>query len=236
MKALTKRLEDRYQSAAAMRSDIERYLAGRPVEAAVPAAAPETAATAVVPPVPSARCPPAPVAPRPLPEEDEYDEPPRSRAGLWVLLVLLVVGLIAGGVLPVAAAVRARAGAGPGARHGRHEGGQGPRPARRRGTDGRAGHVAARRHRPGRPGASSRTRAPTSSSTPAPRSTLVISEGKPEVAVPPVVGPAAAMRATELRNAGFDVVPVEEESDEDKGKVHPHRARRRRPWPPTAAR
>ena len=33
MKALAKRLEDRYQSAAAMRSDIERYLAGRPVQA-----------------------------------------------------------------------------------------------------------------------------------------------------------------------------------------------------------
>lgn len=33
MKALAKRVEDRYQSAAAMRSDIERYLAGRPVHA-----------------------------------------------------------------------------------------------------------------------------------------------------------------------------------------------------------
>ncbi len=31
MKALAKRLEDRYQSAGAMRNDIERYLAGRPV-------------------------------------------------------------------------------------------------------------------------------------------------------------------------------------------------------------
>ena len=39
MKALAKRVEDRYQSAAAMRNDIERYLAGRPVQApAVPAA------------------------------------------------------------------------------------------------------------------------------------------------------------------------------------------------------
>jgi eukaryotic-like serine/threonine-protein kinase len=38
MKALTKRIEDRYQSAAAMRADIERYLAGKPVTApAVPA-------------------------------------------------------------------------------------------------------------------------------------------------------------------------------------------------------
>ena len=33
MKALAKRVEDRYQSAAAMRADIERYLAGRPVQA-----------------------------------------------------------------------------------------------------------------------------------------------------------------------------------------------------------
>ena len=36
MKALAKRVEDRYQSAAAMRNDIERYLAGRPVQAQVP--------------------------------------------------------------------------------------------------------------------------------------------------------------------------------------------------------
>ncbi len=33
MKALAKRVEDRYQGAAAMRTDIERYLAGRPVQA-----------------------------------------------------------------------------------------------------------------------------------------------------------------------------------------------------------
>ena len=36
LKALAKRLEDRYQSAAAMRSDIERYLGGRPVQAPIP--------------------------------------------------------------------------------------------------------------------------------------------------------------------------------------------------------
>ena len=34
MKALAKRLEERYQSAAAMRSDIERYLAGQAFELA----------------------------------------------------------------------------------------------------------------------------------------------------------------------------------------------------------
>jgi len=35
MKSLTKRVEDRYQSAAAMRADIERFLAGKPVVAPV---------------------------------------------------------------------------------------------------------------------------------------------------------------------------------------------------------
>ena len=57
MKALAKRVEDRYQSAAAMRSDIERYLAGRPVHAVVPpppptTTIPSTAATAVAAPLP----------------------------------------------------------------------------------------------------------------------------------------------------------------------------------------
>ena len=37
MKSLAKRVEDRYQSAAAMRSDIERYLAGHPVHVVAPA-------------------------------------------------------------------------------------------------------------------------------------------------------------------------------------------------------
>ncbi len=50
MKSLAKRVEDRYQSAAAMRADIERYLAGHPIQA--PAVAPAPAATAYVPPVP----------------------------------------------------------------------------------------------------------------------------------------------------------------------------------------
>src|SRR5919107_1035104 len=47
MKALTKRIEDRYQSAAAMRADIERYLAGHPIQA--PAVAPIPADTQYVP-------------------------------------------------------------------------------------------------------------------------------------------------------------------------------------------
>ena len=84
MKSLAKRVEDRYQSAAAMRSDIERYLAGRPVHAVVP------------PPPPAALAPtPDPTATAigaAVPEEEQR----RSRTALYVLLAILVVALIAG--------------------------------------------------------------------------------------------------------------------------------------------
>jgi serine/threonine-protein kinase len=84
MKSLAKRVEDRYQSAAAMRSDIERYLAGRPVQAPIPE------------PVPSG--PPSypdrtmVAAPLPPPEEEE----PQRRTGLLVALALLLLLLVAG--------------------------------------------------------------------------------------------------------------------------------------------
>ena len=95
MKALAKRLEDRYQSAAAMRSDIERYLAGRPVQAPVhtppPVVTPEPPAaetsTSVRPPVP-----PAPV----FDEPDDFDRRRGPRTLILVLLGLLVLALIAG--------------------------------------------------------------------------------------------------------------------------------------------
>ena len=62
MKSLAKRVEDRYQSAAAMRADIERYLAGQEVLVAPAPSLPATGATTVVPAVG-----PAPVAPEPVP-------------------------------------------------------------------------------------------------------------------------------------------------------------------------
>src|SRR5690606_14978411 len=48
MKALAKRVEDRYQSAAAMKADIDRYLAGLPVQASPPPP-PTDDATSVLP-------------------------------------------------------------------------------------------------------------------------------------------------------------------------------------------
>jgi len=83
MKSLAKRVEDRYQSAAAMRSDIERYLAGRPVQAPVPVPGPAysapdptpTAVTRAVPPV-------------------EYDDEPRNRTGLIVFMGFVLLAVI----------------------------------------------------------------------------------------------------------------------------------------------
>jgi eukaryotic-like serine/threonine-protein kinase len=92
MKALAKPVEERYQSAAAMRNDIERYLAGHPVRVLPPPPTVEspmttTTRTAVVPPVPV-----------PLPVEPDDADDRGSRPGLLIflaLLLLLVLGLAA---------------------------------------------------------------------------------------------------------------------------------------------
>jgi serine/threonine protein kinase len=90
MKSLAKRVEDRYQSAAAMRGDVERFLAGHAVHVTVappPIEPPTTVtpATSVVTPVP-----PPPVEPEP--------EERGTRPGLLVflaILLLIVLGLAA---------------------------------------------------------------------------------------------------------------------------------------------
>ncbi|GAB7005383.1 Stk1 family PASTA domain-containing Ser/Thr kinase [Nocardioides sp. AN3] len=96
MKSLAKRVEDRYQSAAAMRSDIERYLDGRPISVIASSAPPPTPPagppTAVVAPVPATG--PVPF----VDEEEEYDDR-RSRTGLLIILGLVVVALITAAVL-----------------------------------------------------------------------------------------------------------------------------------------
>jgi serine/threonine-protein kinase len=91
MKSLAKRVEDRYQSAAAMRSDIERYLAGRPVHATPPPPPPVDDRTVV------AAAPPVdPTTVRTPTVRDEDEERQGSRTGLLFLLGLLMVLLIAG--------------------------------------------------------------------------------------------------------------------------------------------
>jgi eukaryotic-like serine/threonine-protein kinase len=82
-RSLAKKTSDRYQSAAQMRADIERVLAGQAVDTvttAMPVAAP-------LPPSQETSF---------LPEQDD-EEPARSRAWIWLLLVLvLLAGLAAG--------------------------------------------------------------------------------------------------------------------------------------------
>ena len=88
MKALAKRVEDRYQSAAAMRADIERYLAGHPVRATVPE--PETTV------VPTYHEPVTATTISTRPPVDPDDGEGGSRTGLLIFLGLLLVLLIAG--------------------------------------------------------------------------------------------------------------------------------------------
>src|SRR5689334_12188308 len=91
MKSLAKRVEDRYQSAAAMRSDIDRYLAGRPVHAVIPDDPPPTT---VVPPV----VPGVPTRQPTIAEEPYEEEDRRSNALLWVLGLLLLLLIVAAAV------------------------------------------------------------------------------------------------------------------------------------------
>jgi serine/threonine-protein kinase len=97
MKSLAKRVEDRYQSAAAMRADIERYLAGHPVRATAPPLPPEPPTT--VSPAYGQPYPEHPthatITTQPVPP-DQDDDRDRSRAGLFVLLGALLVALIVG--------------------------------------------------------------------------------------------------------------------------------------------
>ncbi len=93
MKSLAKRVEDRYQSAAAMKADIERYLSGHPIQA--PAVVPPPPDTQYVAPVPTdATTTLATGVAAPPPRQDQ---PSRGRGGWWFLVAILVVALLAGG-------------------------------------------------------------------------------------------------------------------------------------------
>jgi serine/threonine-protein kinase len=91
MKALAKRVEDRYQSAAAMKDDIDRYLAGRPVQAPlVPADSATTFIPTAVPVTDTAATQVVTGGQRSVPPEPE-----RRRTGPLVLLGVLVALLVA---------------------------------------------------------------------------------------------------------------------------------------------
>ena len=193
MKSLAKRVEDRYQSAAAMRSDIERYLAGRPVHAVVP------------PPPPAALAPtPDPTATAigaAVPEEEQR----RSRTALYVLLAILVVALIAGAayLLPKMFEsppddVRVPDLIGKTEDEARALIGDA-------GLERRRPDVRGERRRPQGHGDPARTPTRTSSSHPGPRSTSWCPRASPQVEVPFVIGQQREEARTVLIDAGLRV-------------------------------
>ena len=216
MKALAKRVEDRYQSAAAMRSDIERYLAGRPVQAAAvpPVAVPPAAATAVAArPVPAAAPGPATGTQAAIPyAEDER----RTPVGFLVLLGLLVIALVVAGALlwprlfPAAPdEVRVPDVVGRGENQART-------------TLGEAGfEVTTELENSDRPAGKVIDQDPSGDSFVDPGSTVTItvSSGPPEVSVPDVVNQQRDQATATLEAAGFDVDVTRGESDEPRNQV-----------------
>jgi beta-lactam-binding protein with PASTA domain/tRNA A-37 threonylcarbamoyl transferase component Bud32 len=218
MKALAKRLEDRYQSAAAMRSDIERYLAGRPVQAPVPVPEPDpdyqTRATVVAPPPTESTS----VRPRqPVPPVDDERRAPRT--GLLVILGLLVLALIVGAFLAFGSDLFESA----------PEQEQVPNLIGLTEDEARIAIVDARlevgdvsyeasetvdqdaviEQRPNR----------DQYVDPGTLVDIVVSTGKPMVQVPFVVGQSKEVARNQIRNAKLEVKFETEESDQPKGEV-----------------
>jgi eukaryotic-like serine/threonine-protein kinase len=208
MKALAKRLEDRYQSAAAMRTDIERYLAGRPVEATVPPPLPADNPTAVVAATPA--------EPAPVPPQD--DDERRNRWVLWVVLGALVIGLVAAAYFlwpklfeeaPTQEQVPSVVGLTEDeARTAIGDAGLTVGDIEREASDTvRAGQVIEQS-----PDANDYV-------DPGTAVDLVVSLGKPDRAVPSVVNSLRKEAVSILRGEGFRVEQIERESDEDKNVV-----------------
>jgi beta-lactam-binding protein with PASTA domain len=210
LKSLAKRVEDRYQSAAAMRQDIERYLAGHPVQA-IP---PPTAPTEVVPPVAAATT----TLPAAGPAPDQGEDRQRGRTALMVLLGLLVIAAIAGAafLLPSMFEEEVQREQVPAlvglteeqARLAIGEAGLSVGEVTRETSDDAPTDEVIRQD-PSRdvyvdPGSDV---------------DIVVSLGKPEVQVPYVVGQPRAAARDALRAAGLKVTATEVESDEPKGQV-----------------
>ncbi|MDN4172237.1 Stk1 family PASTA domain-containing Ser/Thr kinase [Nocardioides sp. SOB77] len=212
MKSLAKRVEDRYQSAAAMRSDIERYLAGRPVQAVAPPAPPPT--TVVAAPVATA-APTTAVRP-PLPAAG--DDRPGRRTGLLAFLVLLVLALVVAGALLL-----------PRLFESPPEQVQVPNLIRLGDDQARAaireaglsvGDVSFAENE-AIPAGKVAEQQPNRDQYVEPGTAvdIVVSLGEPQVTVPSVVGLTRADAAAQLRSAGLRTNQEETESDEPAGEV-----------------
>ncbi len=98
-KALAKRLEDRYQSAAAMKEDVDRFLAGRPVQA--PPVVREPANAFVPPAQPMHDTTATAVVPAATPDWQQQEEADKRRNRTLLILGALLVAVVVGAILLV---------------------------------------------------------------------------------------------------------------------------------------
>ncbi len=208
MKSLAKNVGDRYPSAAAMKADIDRYLEGKPVQApAVAAAAP----TSFFPADNLSQDTGS------LPADDE-EESGRKRRGPLVLLLLLLVALIVAALVfgpklftaaPEQQSVPTITGltrdqAEQAIRQGELRVGEVTTAASREVAEGRV-----------------ISQDPQAGDLVDPESTVdfVVSEGRPQVELPDVLGLNKDDAADQLRSEGLRVVLTQRDSDEPKDEV-----------------
>ena len=209
MKSLAKRVEDRYQSAAAMRTDIERYLAGRPVQAPAVAPVPGDGTTFL-----PADAPPATTATTPA-HRDE-DEKPR-RTWLWVLIGLLLIALIAAAAFFIPKLLDDT----PDTVQVPNVVGMKQAPATQELRD--AGFEVRARQQPSedQPKGEVLSQDPNGDEYVEPGTTveIVVSSGKPDVQLRSVIGLDKGEAERLLSNDGFDVQLKRRESDEPRDQV-----------------
>ena len=207
MKSLAKNVGDRYPSAAAMKADIDRYLAGKPVQA--PAVVPVPAPAFAVSDTPTQYT---------QVQEVVDDEPERKRRGPLILLLvllaaLIVAALVFGPKLFEAAPEQQSVPTITGLTRAQAE-----RTIQDSGlTVGEVSTAASKDVAEGR--VISQTPDAGKQVDPDSKVDFVVSTGKPEIPLPDVVGQNKDDAADQLRSEGLRVVLTERDSDEPKDQV-----------------
>ncbi|MBV9830781.1 MAG: Stk1 family PASTA domain-containing Ser/Thr kinase [Marmoricola sp.] len=208
MKSLAKNVGDRYPSAAAMRADIDRYLAGQPVQA------PPVPATPALPFEPTD----APTTVTTVSQQVEEEPPRRRRRGPLALLILLLVALIVAALVfgprlfesrnqqvavpTVTGLTRAEAEA----------------RIQNAGLDvGTVSEASSKDVAAGR--VISQDPSDTSEAERGSEVDLVVSNGKPQVRLPDVVGQPKGTAAQQLQASGLRVVLTQRDTDDPKDQV-----------------
>ena len=205
MKSLAKNLGDRYASAAAMKADIDRYLAGLPVQApAVPVA--------------SSLPPDTPTQVTRMVEDEDDEEPERKRRGPLILLLILLVALIAAALVfgPKLFSASPQKTAVPTITGLTQD--QAERTIRDSGLEvGSVTRAASKEVAKGR--VISQDPEADTNVDPEARVDFVVSDGKPRVTLPDVVGQNKNDASDQLRGLGLRAVLTERDADDPRDEV-----------------